>query len=306
VNARTIERYAQLLKLHVVPVLGARSLQQIKPTDIDALYATLRQRLSARTVHHVHTVLGSCFKTAVRKGELRSNPVANADAPRAAASEAGSVLDQEQLGVLLGGFRGSSLYPLVMVAAFTGCRRGELLALRWSDFDPIAKTLRIERALDETKAHGLRIKGPKTERGKRTITLDDGLVELFKTERDKFLRAVAGVASHAPVDLSLVRLPADQLMFPSPQDRSMPRDPRGLTKDFGRRARKLGFPIRLHDLRGTHETLLLDAGVPVHTVAARGGHDPAVLLRHYAKRTKKADTSAAAVIGALSKAVLGG
>jgi hypothetical protein len=51
---------------------------------------------------------------------------------------------------------------------------------------------------------------------------------------------------------------------------------------------------------------LLDAGVPVHVVAARCGHDPAVLLRSYAKHSKKADTSAAAVIGALSKGVLRG
>jgi integrase len=64
--------------------------------------------------------------------------------------------------------------------------------------------------------------------------------------------------------------------------------------------RRWGF----HGLRGTHETLL-DAGVPVHVVAARCGHDPAVLLRTYARRTKKADTSAAAVIGALAKGVLG-
>jgi integrase len=73
-----------------------------------------------------------------------------------------------------------------------------------------------------------------------------------------------------------------------------------------RRASKIGFlRLRFHDLRGTHETLLLDAGVPVHVVAARCGHDPAILLRTYARRTKKADTSAAAVIGALSKSVLG-
>jgi hypothetical protein len=50
--------------------------------------------------------------------------------------------------------------------------------------------------------------------------------------------------------------------------------------------------------------MLLDAGVPVHVVAARCGHDPAVLLRVYAKRTKKADTSAAAILGAMSKAML--
>ena len=51
--------------------------------------------------------------------------------------------------------------------------------------------------------------------------------------------------------------------------------------------------------------MLLDSGVPLHTVAARGGHDPAVLLKSYAKRTKKADQSAAQAVGALSKGVLG-
>jgi integrase len=111
--------------------------------------------------------------------------------------------------------------------------------------------------------------------------------------------------------LSLVKLPEGALMFPG-----MPapgegvsftklRNADSLTKFFAKAVRKLGFPeLRFHDLRGSHETLLLDAGVPVHVVAARCGHDPAVLLRSYAKRTRKADTSAAAVIGALAKNVL--
>jgi hypothetical protein len=51
--------------------------------------------------------------------------------------------------------------------------------------------------------------------------------------------------------------------------------------------------------------MLLDAGVPVHVVAARCGHDPAILLRSYAKRTRKADTSAASVIGNISRTILG-
>ena len=124
---------------------------------------------------------------------------------------------------------------------------------------------------------------------------------------------MSGVPDGVPVDLSLVRLPDGALMFPNPpapgEDVSLRSCGTRTTpprSSFGRRGR-LGFPrLRLHDLRGTHETLLLDAGVPVHVVAARCGHDPAVLLRSYAKRTKKADTSAAAVIGALSKGVLGG
>jgi len=112
------------------------------------------------------------------------------------------------------------------------------------------------------------------------------------------------------VDLSLVKLPADALMFPNPpapgEDFSFTRlrNPNTTTTEFKKRARKRGFDLRLHDLRGTHETLLLDAGVPVHVVAARCGHDPAVLLRSYAKRTRKADTSAAAVIGMMAGNIL--
>ena len=105
------------------------------------------------------------------------------------------------------------------------------------------------------------------------------------------------------MDLSLVRLPAGALIFPSPgADITCPRDARSVTKVFSRRAAKLGFPeLRFHDLRGTHDTLLLDAGVAVHVGAARCGHDPAILLRTYARRTRKADTTAADVIGAMSK-----
>ena len=308
VNARTLERYEELLRLHVAPTLGNRPLQRVCATEIDELYTRLETRLSIRTVHHVHTVFGACLNAAVRKGLLVANPVAKAEAPVADQSDAGQVLDQEQLTALLTGFRGSVLYPIVAVAAFTGARRNEILALRWSDFDPANSTLTIARSLEETRAHGRRFKEPKTRRGSRTIAIDDGIAALLSGEREKYLRLTAGVADGAKVDLTLVKLPSDALIFPSPgEDITRPRDARSLTKEFIRRAAKLGFAsLRFHDLRGTHETLLLDAGVPVHVVAARCGHDPAVLLRTYARRTKKADTSAAAVIGTLSERVLGG
>jgi len=67
---------------------------------------------------------------------------------------------------------------------------------------------------------------------------------------------------------------------------------------------KLGFNIRFHDLRASHATVLLDKGVPVHVVAKRIGDDAATLLRWYAKRTKKADNSAANIIGTLTQGVL--
>jgi integrase len=265
--------------------------------------------LAPNTVRFIHAILGSCFNAAVRKGLLIANPVARAEPPRGDNSTAGRVLDRDELGELLSGFRRYALYPLVATAAFTGARRNELLALRWSDFDLIAKTLTILRALETTKAHGFRYKEPKTGRGVRTIAIDDSLAALLAGEREKYLRLAAGVGQGTDIDLSLVKLPDDALIFPSmaggDPDLTRPRHPASVTVEFLKHVRKLGFAkLRFHDLRATHETLLLDAGVPVHVVAARCGHDAAVLLRVYAKRTRKADTSAAAVIRVLSRGML--
>ena len=313
VGQKTLERYAQLLRVHVIPALGGRQLQKLQSTEIDALYTQLAEKISPRTAHHIHNVFGSSLRTATRSRKLSRNPMHDVvKVPSPGEADHGIALEAEQLRMLIQGFRGSVLFPIVAVAAFTGARRGEVLALRWEDFDADAKTLRIERAVEETREHGLEIKGPKTERGKRTIEIDDDLVALLLAERERHLRIVAGVPDGATVDLSLVKLPPGALMFPCPpvRDESFSftklRSPKNVTDRFRSVATRLGFAgLRLHDLRGTHETLLLDAAVPVHVVAARCGHDPAVLLRSYAKRTRKADRSAAAVIGALSRGVLG-
>ena len=99
-----------------------------------------------------------------------------------------------------------------------------------------------------------------SERGKRSIVLDDTMVALLVRMGDQFLHVVAGAPTDANVDLSLVRLPDDWLMFPAPDGQfSEPRHPDSVTKQFTKRAEKiLGFSIR----------------TPVHVVAKRLGHDP--------------------------------
>src|SRR5262245_59450052 len=121
------------------------------------------------------------------------------------------------------------------------------------------------------------------------------------------LRLAAAIPDGVTVNLGLIKLPDEALMFPNLYDElrfAKPRHAGHPRQAFERWARRLFPGIRLHDLRGSHETALLDSGVPVHVVAARCGHDPAVLLRSYAKRTKKADTSAANVISRMSAAAL--
>jgi integrase len=198
------------------------------------------------------------------------------------------------LGRLVTGFRETalSIFPVVALAAATGMRRNEILALRWTDFDSEKKTLRVERAWEPSKAHGLRLKAPKTARGRRSIDLDVGTVAMLIKHREAYLRIVAGVPDGTDINLSLIKLPQDALILPADPSRGSdldfvtPRDPRNTTKDFRRIATKLGFPdFWFHNLRHTHATQLLDRGVSVHRVAARIGEDAATLLKVYARLT---------------------
>jgi integrase len=75
VGQRSIERYAELLRCHVVPSLGERPLQQLQSNEIDALYVRLAEKVSARTAHHVHSVLAACLGAAARTRKLARNPM---------------------------------------------------------------------------------------------------------------------------------------------------------------------------------------------------------------------------------------
>ena len=305
------ERYAQLLRMYVLPILGSFKLQRLASVEVERLYTGLEKRLSARTLHFLHCTLGACLGAAVRSRRLARTPILDmAVTPSPGVGEHGKALEPHQLEALLQGFKGTVYFPIVAVAAFTGARRNEVLALRWSDLNVAAKTLRIERAIEMTEAHGLTLKPPKTKRGFREITIADDLIALLMKERERHLRIAAGVPDGADVDLSLVKLPPGALIFPNPArlgkfSFTALRNPNNITKEFAIKAAALGFPgLRFHDLRGTHETLLLDKGVGIHVVARRCGHDPAVMLRKYAKRLKSADEKAAEALGALSKSAL--
>jgi integrase len=250
--------------------------------------------------------LRACLDSARRKVGLHRNPCDDATRPKVKDHEIGQVLGATDLRRVVEAFSDSVLYPIVATAAFTGARLGELLAFRWSDLNPETRELRIERAIETTSKYKRVLKEPKSERSKRTIVLSSGLVELLLRERGRYLRLVAGVPDSADVDLALVKLPTDALMFPATAtDLARLRNPHSVTCMTRTRFRQLGFPrLRFHDLRSSHASALLDAGTPIHTVAARLGHSPTVLMKAYAKRTTASDTSAADAIDKLMKGVL--
>jgi integrase len=155
----------------------------------------------------------------------------------------------------------------------------------------------------------LRIRWPRWKRGFRRVPYPQPhcvyRIRAHTRPREEGAPRSTGAPEGADVDLSLVRLPDDWLIFPAPDGQpTEPRHPDSVTKQFTKRADKiLGFSIRLHDLRVSHGTWLLDQGTPVHVVAKRLGHDASVLLKVYAKRTQSGDESAAEKIGQMTKSL---
>lgn len=152
VSERTIERYAELLRIHVIPTLKDRPLQQLQASEIDSLYVKIAERVSVRTCRHVHSVFNACLGAAARTRRVLRNPMIDlASIPSPGEADHGAVLDAEQMRALVNGFRQSALFEIVATAVGTGARRSEILALQVTDLDPIKKTLRIERAVEDTK-----------------------------------------------------------------------------------------------------------------------------------------------------------
>ena len=142
VSALTYERYADIVRQHLVPAFGRTELSQLRPLHIQDFYAKAltsgrldgRGGVSAQTVLHYHRVLHQALKQALRWQLIVRNPAESVTPPRPTAIEY-DTLDEAMTGRLLAACEGKPLYMPVLIAAATGMRRGEILALRWADVD---------------------------------------------------------------------------------------------------------------------------------------------------------------------------
>jgi integrase len=270
VRVTTFAGYRAHVRVYVNPVLGSIPLQSVTTDQLSTFYLKLQRSggrdgtaLAPATVRRVHATLHRAFRDAMSWGYLNRNPAALAIKPRQ--RSAGSVeirtWTADELRRFLDHVRDDRLFAAWRLAASTGMRRGELLGLRWQDVDLDTGRVSVRQTLT-TVSNEVAFSEPKTARGKRSIALDGVTINALRTWRARQAeeRLAFGPGWH---DTGLVFSREDGSLI----------HPDTFSFWFDRQVRVADVPrIRFHDLRHTHATLALQAGVPAKVVSERLGH----------------------------------
>lgn len=291
---RTMYDYRSKLALYVRPELGQIVLQDLDARHLDAVYAgMLASGLSGATVRKCHAIIRRALHDAMRKGLVAINVADRATPPpmrKARASER-TIWTPAQLAVFLDALHGHQQQPILHTMAMTGLRRSEACGLKWANVDLDAQTIDVVEGLTQTPGE-LHSGHPKSERGRRTVDLDDDTSEVLRAHRQvqvaERLVVGAGYTDHGYV-------------FARPD--GAPWKPDSIGQAYRRIVAQLGLPpIALHDLRHTHASLLLSEGVELTVVADRLGHATAgFTLSTYAHSLPGRQAAAAQQVAALVK-----
>ncbi|MFF2381310.1 tyrosine-type recombinase/integrase [Streptomyces sp. NPDC058108] len=290
----TLNSYEGLSRLYIRPALGKKKLNRLSPADVRRFLAEFKASClcclrgadhdrpedkrsccsvgrcckrvpSARTVQYIHAVLRSALQQAMREELIARNVARIVETPTVTSQEV-RPLDAAEVRMLLKVAQPHRLYALWLLLVSTGLRRGEALALTWSDIDLASGTLRVRRNVQRIRRE-LIFGTPKTKRSVRTISLPQRCVRALSAhgEQQERERKVAG-AKWEPTPGQ----PAG-LVFTTATGGVT--DPRGLNRMLTILCRRAGVRrVRVHDLRHTCASLLLAQGVDARTIMETLGH----------------------------------
>ena len=259
-NTRTA--YEAAIYRHILPELGETPLDKLTQTDLQQFYSRLKSNgrvlrreiygsgLSNRSVRSCHAICRAALNKAVELGLIPVNPAEGCKLPPKKTREM-QVLAREELQRLLIQAKEDGCYELLLLELSTGLRRGELLALHWTDLDWDTGALRINKQVGRIGGK-LTVSQPKTRAAVRTLLLPVPVVEMLAEYRK-------GVHS--------------RWMFPSPVKEDLPLDPASVRKKLTAILERADCKhVRFHDLRHTFATSALAHGMDVKTLSAAIGH----------------------------------
>jgi len=268
-SPRTAEGYEYIIRRHLIPALGNIPLTQIKPEHLQKYYSEKLSAgrcdgnggLSARTVRHHHITLHTALESAVKWGVLVRNPADAVTPPRCQQTEM-HVLDEAGIHTLLEAAKDAPYYALFYMALYTGMRRSELLALRWSDVDLMLCEVSVTRTLHHLIDGTFVYRPPKTAKSRRLVALSPSTALVLKEHKEK--QETEHILMGVPLkDSDLVFSHAD----------GQPFLPNTVTHSWEKLVKRLSLGhIRLHDARHTHASLMLKQGVHPKIVQERLGH----------------------------------
>ncbi len=262
ISARTVEGYEGYIRRYIKSHMGQIRLEKLTAQHIRSMYAAMRDKgLSNRTILHTHRILRRALHHAMRWELVIRNVCDLVDAPKPKRVEM-TALNLEQSQQFLEITRTSKYGAVFYLALNTGMRRSELLGLQWRDVDLSLKTIAVRRTLLDLKGKGVVEGEPKTGCSRRSISLSNSVIAML-----------SGLRAKQKEDRERHDLEWKETDYVFSHANGKPFHPSRVTEAFGQTIKQSTLPhIRLHDLRHTHATLLLKAGINPKIVSERLGH----------------------------------
>lgn len=250
-------RYSGLVHGHLIPAFGAVPLVQFKPEHLQSLYTSMLDKgLAARSVRYAHVVIHKALKVAGKWGLVNRNIADMVEVPCARRAEM-LTWDADEIGTFLEAAKDTPFYALFLTALYSGMRRSELLALTWRHIDFLYCQISVERGLHRVHGQGYVFTQPKSAKSRRTIAMSPALA--------------LALQEHRKHQEHLVSVTEDTLVFCHKD--GTPLFPNSVSRAWDLLAKKCGIkPIRFHDARHSHATLLLKQGIHPKIVQERLGH----------------------------------